>query len=101
MGWPEENPGLGGLSFDEHDLMQGQTSTHAKSLLETSLKYGKTANFFVPQGELVGRGPYELPIPSMASDWTDLTSAIAYGKFQVKKLASGAETDAGNSDDYR
>ena len=48
MGWPESNEGIGGLSFDEHDLMQSQTDLHANTLLETSLRYGKTASYIIP-----------------------------------------------------
>ena len=35
MGWPESNEGIGGKAFDEHDLLQPQTSTHEKTLIET------------------------------------------------------------------
>ena len=41
MVYPEKSEGLGGLGFDEHDLLQSATNLHAKSLRETSLKYGK------------------------------------------------------------
>ena len=91
MGWPEANEGVGGLSFDEHDLMQSQTDLHAKTLLETSLRHGKTASYIIPPGDLDGNGPYEIRIPSMDSEWTDLTSGVMYGKFQVKKVSSGSE----------
>ena len=100
MGWPEANEGIGGLSFDEHDLMQSQTDLHAKTLLETSLRYGKTASYIVPPGDLEGFGPYEVKIPSMGSEWTDLTSAILYGKYQVKKITAGAEALCTGADDY-
>ena len=99
MGWPESNEGIGGLSFDEHDLMQSQTDLHANTLLETSLRHGKTASYIIPPGDLDGNGPHELRIPSMDSEWTDLTSGIMYGKFQVKKMSSGAEVDC-TSEDY-
>ena len=100
MGWPEANEGVGGLAFDEHDLMQSNTDLHAKTLLETSLRYGKTASYIVPPGDLEGFGPYEVKIPSMGSEWTDLNSGMMYGKFQVKKLAAGTEANATGGDDY-
>ena len=100
MAWPESNPGLAGLSFDEHDLLQSQTDLHAKTLLETSLRYGKTAHYFIPPSILEGNGPYELKIPSTGMDWTDMTSGKLYGKYQVKKIENGEEVDCDDDDDY-
>ena len=71
--------------------MQSQSDFHAKTLLETSLRHGKTASYIIPPGDLDGNGPYEIRIPSMDSEWTDLTSGVMYGKFQVKKVSSGSE----------
>ena len=62
MVYPEKSEGLGGLGFDEHDLLQSATNLHAKSLRETSLKYGKTATYYIPPGKLQGMGPYELQV---------------------------------------
>ena len=100
MGWPESNEGIGGKAFDEHDLLQPQTSTHEKTLIETSLKNGQTTKYFVQQSSLEGYGPYEVRIPSMGDQWTDLTSGMMYGEFQIKKVAGGSEVDATNGDDY-
>ena len=41
MVYPEDNTGIAGLSFDDSDLLQSNTSLHAKRLRETCLKYGK------------------------------------------------------------
>ena len=69
MVYPEDNTGIAGLSFDESDLLQDSTDLHAKILRETSLKYGKTATYIIPPSKLDGRGPYELTIPSMDTEW--------------------------------
>ena len=100
MGWPEKNEGIGGLAFDEHDLLQPQTGAHEKTLIETSLKHGRTTKYFIPPGDLDGFGPYEVKIPSMGDQWTDMTSGIMYGEFQIKKITGGAEADATGGDDY-
>ena len=67
--YPEKSEGLGGLGFDEHNLLQLATNLHAKTLRETSLKYGKTATYYIPPNKLDCRGPYELTIPSMDTEW--------------------------------
>ena len=36
----------------------------------------------------------------MGDEWTDLTSGILYGEFQVKKITGGTEANAGGSDDF-
>ena len=100
MGWPESNEGIGGLAFDEHDLLQPQTGAHQKTLIETSLIHGNTTKYFIPPGDLDGFGPYEVKIPSMGGQWTDLTTGMLYGEFQVKKIDSGREVDATAGDDY-
>ena len=69
MVYPEDNTGIAGLSFDDSDLLQSNTSLHAKILRETSLKYGKTATYYIPPTKLDCRGPYELTIPSMDTEW--------------------------------
>ena len=53
MGWPESNEGVGGLAFDEHDLLQSQTNLQASTLLENSLRDGKTCDYFIPPGEVI------------------------------------------------
>ena len=65
MVYPEKSEGVGGLGFDEMDLLQSATDLHAKTLKENTLKYGKTSTYFIPSRELEGTGPYQLPIPSM------------------------------------
>ena len=100
MVYPENSEGLGGLGFEEMDLLQSATSLHAKTLKETSLKYGKTATYYIPQGKLEGRGPYEITIPSMDTEWTDGQSGLLYGKFKVVKVgAAGAESEC-TTEDY-
>ena len=69
MVYPEDNTGIAGLSFDESDLLQSFTSLYSKILRETSLKYGKTATFYIPPNKLNCRGQYELAIPSMDTEW--------------------------------
>ena len=69
MVYPEDNTGIAGLSFDDSDLLQSNTSLHAKILRETSLKYGKTATYYIPPNKLDCWGPYELTIPSMDTEW--------------------------------
>ena len=69
MVYPEDSTGVAGLSFDESDLLQPSTSLHSKILRETSLKYGNTATFYIPPNKLDCRGPYELAIPSMDTEW--------------------------------
>ena len=69
MVYPEDSTGIGGLSFDETDLLQSSTNLHAKILRETSLKYGKTVTYYIPASKLDCRGPYELTIPSMDTEW--------------------------------
>ena len=69
MVYPEDSMGVAGLSFDESDLLQPSTSLHSKILRETSLKYGKTATFYIPPNKLDCQGPYELAIPSMDTEW--------------------------------
>ena len=93
MGFPESNEGIGGLAFDEMDLLQSSTNLHAKSLMETSLTYGNTIKYEVPPGRLEGNGPYELNFPSMDTEWTDGKSGQMYGKFKVVKIVGGAEQD--------
>ena len=56
MVYPESSEGVGGLGFDEHDLLQSATNLHAKTLKETSLKYGKMATYLIPPGKLGGIG---------------------------------------------
>ena len=63
--YPQANAGVGPLSLDEMDMLQSQTDLHAKLLLDTSLRYGKTATYQIPQSELDGEGPYEVNFPSM------------------------------------
>lgn len=69
MVYPEDSTGVAGLSFDESDLLQSSTSLYSKILRETSLKYGKTATFYIPPNKLNCRGQYELAIPSMDTEW--------------------------------
>ena len=69
MVYPEDNTGIAGLSFDDSDLLQSNTSLHAKILRETSLKYGKTATYYIPTNKLDCRGPYEHIISSMDTEW--------------------------------
>ena len=69
MVYPEDNTGIAGLSFDKSDLLQDSTDLHAKILRQTSLKYGKTATYVIPSIKVNGRGPYELTIPSMDTEW--------------------------------
>ena len=93
MVYPEKSEGVGGLGFDQHDLLQSATNLHAKSLREASLKHGKTVTYFVPPSKLDGMGPYELGIPSMDTEWTDGESGQLYGKFKVVKIVSGEEKE--------
>ena len=99
MPWPENNEGVGGLSFDEHDLLQSQTDAHGKTFFETSLLRGKPTTYSLPDGIIEGDGPYEIPIQSMADERTDLTSHRLYGKFQIKKISNNAETKC-TTEDY-
>ena len=100
MGFPESNEGVGGLAFDEMDLLQSSTDLHAKTMLETSLRHGKTVKYEIPPGKLDGYGPYELGFPSMDTEWTDGTSGQLHGKFKVVKIVSGEEKDCDGNDDY-
>lgn len=100
MGFPESNEGIGGLAFDEMDLLQSSTDLHAKSLLETSLRNGKTVKYEIPPGKLDGNGPYDLNFPSMDTEWTDGTSGQLHGKFKVVKIVGGEEKDCDDNDDY-
>lgn len=69
MVYPEDSTGIAGLGFDEADLLQASTSMHAKILRETSLKHGKTVTYYIPPSKLDCRGPYELTILSMDTEW--------------------------------
>ena len=100
MVYPETSEGVGALGFDEHDLLQSATNLHAKTLKETSLKYGKTVTYFIPPGKLEGTGPYELVIPSMDTEWTDGESGQLFGKFKIVKVGSGGIETACTTEDY-
>ena len=100
MVYPESSEGLAGFGFDEHDLLQSATNLHAKTLRENSLKYGKTATYFIPPGKLEGGGPYELVIPSMDTEWTVGESGLMYGKFKVVKTGTGGTETECTSEDY-
>ena len=99
MVYPDKNEGIGGFGIDEQDLLQSATNLHARTLREASLKQGKTATYFVPPSKLDGLGPYELPIPSMDTEWTDGESGQLYGKFKVVKIVGGEEKDC-TAEDY-
>jgi hypothetical protein len=99
MVYPDKNEGIGGFGIDEHDLLQSATNLHARTLREASLKQGKTATYFIPPSKLDGLGPYELPIPSMDTEWTDGESGQLYGKFKVVKIVGGEEKDC-SAEDY-
>ena len=45
MVYPEKSEGVGGLGFDEMDLLQSATDLHAKTLKENILKSGKTSTY--------------------------------------------------------
>ena len=99
MVYPDKSEGIGGFGVDEQDLLQSATDLHARTLRDSSLKQGKTATYFVPQSKLDGLGPYELPIPSMDTEWTDGESGQLYGKFKVVKIVGGEEKDC-SAEDY-
>ena len=63
MVYPEKSEGVGGLGFDEMDLLQSATDLHAKTLKENTLKYGKTSTYFIPLVNLKVLGPTNFPYP--------------------------------------
>ena len=84
------NVGIGGLAFEEMELEQKPTDLHASLLMETSLRYGKTATYTVPSSELESN-VIEINFPSMDTEWTDGHSGRMFGKFKVMKQASMKE----------
>ena len=101
MPYPDKNEGIAGLAIDEQDLSHDCTDVYAKPIVENSLQAGKTATYHISPGQLEGRGPYQVEIPSMDDEWTDLTSHQCFGKYQVVKVdGGGTESNCGGSDDY-
>ena len=60
----QANIGIGGMAFQEMQLKQKPTDLHAKLLMETSLRYGKTATYTVPSSKL-DSNVVEINFPSM------------------------------------
>ena len=93
----QANIGIGGMAFQEMQLKQKPTDLHAKLLMETSLRYGKTATYTVPTSKL-DSNVVEINFPSMDAEWTDGSSGRMFGKFKVMKQAAMKEVDCTNED---
>ena len=91
------NVGIGGLEFEEMELEQKPTDLHANLLMETSLRYGKTATYTVPVSKL-DSNVVEINFPSMDAEWTDGSSGQMFGKFKVVKETAQNEVDCTNED---